>query len=82
MNLRIKEIIKEKGITITMLAEMVGVTQANMSLIVNEKSNPQLKTLQRVADALQVPINELFTERTEDTVTCPHCGGKIQIIKA
>lgn len=81
MSLRIKEIIKEKGITITMLAEMVGVTQANMSLIVNEKSNPQLKTLQRVADALQVPINELFTEPAEDTVTCPHCGGKIKIEK-
>lgn len=42
MEPRIKEIAKEKGVTIAALAEKIGITQASMSNIVNGKINPKL----------------------------------------
>ena len=60
MQLRIKEVAKEKGITINSLAEIVGITRANMSNIVNGKSTPLLDTLERIANALNVDITDLF----------------------
>lgn len=66
MELRIKEILKSRGLNITQLASMVGLTQSNMSLILNGKSNPQLNTLERIATALEIPIQELFAAPNSD----------------
>jgi len=60
MELRIKEILKQRGLNTTQIAAMVGLTQPNMSLILNGKSIPQLLTLERIANALEIPIQELF----------------------
>ena len=48
MILRIKEIAKKKKITIKSLSEKVGITQPNMSNIVNEKTTPSIPTLQNI----------------------------------
>jgi len=66
MELRIKEILKTRGLNISQLASMVGLTQSNMSLILNGKSNPQLNTLERIASALEIPIQELFAAPNSD----------------
>lgn len=66
MELRIKEILKTRGLNISQLALMVGLTQSNMSLILNGKSNPQLNTLERIATALDIPIQELFAAPNSD----------------
>lgn len=66
MELRIKEILKSRGLNISQLASMVGLTQSNMSLILNGKSNPQLNTLERIANALEIPIQELFAAPNSD----------------
>lgn len=77
MKLRIKEIAKEKKVSISSLASMVGITQPNLSNIVNDKSKPSLETLEKIANALDVPITELFSDSI--SVVCPHCGGSVPI---
>lgn len=81
MELRIKDVIKEKKVTVVALAGMIGITQPNMSNIVNGKSMPSLETLEKIASALEVPITELFEQPKRDTasLTCPHCGKNIEI---
>ena len=66
MNLRIKEIVKEKNLTIESLAKNACVAYANVSKAINGKSNPSLETLEKIAFALDVPIQELFAAQNED----------------
>lgn len=81
MELRIKEVLKEKKVTAVALAGMIGMTQPNMSNIVNGKSMPSLETLDKIAAALDVPITELFEQPKTGTasLSCPHCGKNINI---
>lgn len=76
MELRIKEILKERNMKITELAEAVGVSQGAMSLAIN--GNPTLSTLKKIADALNVQVVDLFENRTINA-NCPHCGKPISI---
>lgn len=81
MELRIKDVIKEKKVTVVALAGTIGITQPNMSNIVNGKSMPSLETLEKIANALNVPVTELFEQPKSDItqITCPHCGKNINI---
>lgn len=80
MILRIKDIAKERKVTIKSLAEKVGITQPNMSNIVNEKTTPSISTLQNIADALGVHISELFISPDKpNSIKCPNCGTDIII---
>lgn len=81
MRLRIKEICKEKGMQMDLLAKAVDVHRVSMSLISSGKMNTTLDTLQKIADALGVPITELFEDETKNSFLCPHCGKKITIAK-
>jgi transcriptional regulator with XRE-family HTH domain len=63
MDLRIKKICKEKGVTVTSLAKSVGMTQQNMSNIANGKVSPSLEKLEKIASILGVEMWELFAER-------------------
>lgn len=79
MNLRIKEVIKEKGMTITELADKMGINRVNLSNMVN--GNPTVETLNKIASALGCPVTELFEQPKKDTISlsCPHCGKNINI---
>lgn len=79
MELRIKEVIKEQGLTITELAEQMGINRVNLSNMVN--GNPTVETLNKIADALGVPVTELFEQPKKDgvSITCPKCGKGINI---
>lgn len=79
MELRIKEVCKEKGFLQKELAEKIGVT--DIALRASLKGNPTISTLEKVATALGVPVTELFEKPKSDTVgiTCPHCGNNINI---
>ncbi len=79
MELRIKEVIKERGLTITELADRMGINRVNLSNMVN--GNPTVETLNKIADALGVQVTELFEHPKSDTasLTCPHCGKGINI---
>ncbi|WP_462347917.1 helix-turn-helix domain-containing protein [Butyricimonas faecihominis] len=62
MDLRIKEICKEKNLTISMLAERMQIKQESLSRAIN--GNPTMETLQKIATALNVQVWELFTATT------------------
>ena len=79
MQLRIKEVSKSQGVSITKLAELVGITQPNMSNIANGKTSPSLDLLERIAAALNVSVSELFEAPKEAEITCPKCGNRITI---
>ena len=79
MELRIKDVLKEKKVTVVSLAGMIGITQPNMSNIVNGKSMPSLETLEKIADALDVPITELFERPQSSELVCPNCGAKLEL---
>ena len=79
MQLRIKEVSKSQGVSITKLAELVGITQPNMSNIANGKTSPSLDLLERIAAALNVSVSELF-EAPKDTLTWSvtlHCYSSL-----
>lgn len=80
MNLRIKDVIKEKGMTITELADKMGINRVNLSSMVN--GNPTVETLNKIADAIGCPVTELFEQPKKHSlsITCPHCGKEIEII--
>lgn len=69
MRLRIKDIIKEKGTTMSEVAEKIGTKQAALSRAISEGGNPTLSLLQRTADALNVPITELFITDSPNELT-------------
>lgn len=81
MQLRIKELCKEKGITLNQLAESIGISQPSISGIATGKQKPSFDTLEKLADALNITPAELFAAPKEGAITCPHCGKSI-IIKA
>lgn len=81
MRTRIKELCKEKGMTISSIAEQIGTTQTSLSRALGDNGNPTLETLEKIATALEVPVTELFEQPKKDSVslTCPHCGKSINI---
>ena len=72
MNLRVKEICKERGITIGELADKMQIVRESLSRAIN--GNPTLDTLERIATALNVPITELFS--TDKQELCGHVEYK------
>lgn len=75
---RIKELLKERGITISSLAEQIGTTQTSLSRALGENGNPTYETLSKIAKVLDVDMSELFKKDTL-SVSCPHCGKEITI---
>lgn len=61
MELRVKELCKEKGLTLQQLAEYMGVNRVSLSNSIN--GNPTIGTLEKVAGALGVDVVELFAKR-------------------
>ena len=77
--LRIKEVIREKGLTVKEVAEKLGMSSPSLSDAIN--GNPTADKLERIASALNVPITELFDQPATDIINCPYCGGKIKVSK-
>lgn len=81
MKTRIKELCREKGVTISSIAEQIGTTQTSLSRALGDNGNPTFETLEKIANALNVEVTELFAQSKKETtsVTCPHCGKGIEI---
>lgn len=73
--MRVKELLKEKGITSKQLAEKLGMTETGLSIAIGDKGNPPLKRLQEIADVLEVSVVELFEAKNEGfTALIDHNG--------
>jgi transcriptional regulator with XRE-family HTH domain len=62
---RIKEIRKNKGITLKVLAKSTGYTESYLSQIERALKNPSLEALRKISDALAVPIITFLVESYE-----------------
>lgn len=72
MRTRIKELCREKGMTISSIAEQIGTTQTSLSRALGDNGNPTLETLEKIASALEVDVQELFASSS---------GGIIGVIR-
>jgi transcriptional regulator with XRE-family HTH domain len=77
MNLRVKEICKEKGVLMVDLASQLGIARVNLTKAIN--GNPTIETLEKIATALNVPVVELFQRPASGNITCPSCGSQIKL---
>lgn len=60
---KVKELCRERGMQLRDLAEKIGVAPESLSRAIN--GNPQLSTLENIANALEVPISKLFAPSVE-----------------
>lgn len=81
---RIKEVLKEQGITINELADKMGISRVTLSTQINGTAN--IVSYEKIATALNVPMWQLFASPEEvqpkkDSLsfTCPHCGKDINL---
>ena len=82
MMTRIKDILKERGVTLNELAESLGVSRQALSKQVQGKM--LIETAEKIANALDVPLWQLFADPVEvahdgSKLLCPHCGKPIAI---
>lgn len=83
MTIRIKELLKEKGISQKDLADRLGITVVGISKILN--GNPKIDTLEKIASTLEIELWELFVDeativkRSPASHVCPHCGKPLTI---
>lgn len=79
---RIKELLKERNMTQKELAQRIGVSAVSLNRYMT--GNPSVSSLEKIAEALDVEISELFVHRkvgeTDTSITCPHCGNKFHIV--
>lgn len=80
MELRIKELIKEKGTTIQNIADVIGVNRVTLSNSIN--GNPTLETLEKIANALDVPVTELFDKSSDEVVGAVRIGKDTHVINS
>ena len=62
-----RNIRKQKGMTLQQLADILGCSQQNISQYESGKRTPKLKTVQKIADALNVNVNDLLESPLDDS---------------
>lgn len=62
---RIKEVLEEKGIKQTWLAEKLGKSFSIVNAYVCNRRQPSLETLFQIAEILGVDVKELISHKTE-----------------
>ena len=61
---RLDELLAERGMTLTKLAELVGVSLLNLSVLKNDRARAiRFSTLTAICDALQCEVGELLVVR-------------------
>ena len=59
---KLKDIRKEKNITLQELAESAGVTKGMLSQVENNRTIPSLTVFFRIIKSMQIDINDFFTD--------------------
>jgi putative transcriptional regulator len=58
---RLDELLEERGMTLTRLAELVGVSIVNLSVLKNDRARAiRYSTLRAICDALECEVGELL----------------------
>ncbi|MCE5175502.1 MAG: helix-turn-helix transcriptional regulator [Bacteroidales bacterium] len=64
--LRVKQICKERGLTLKQLAEKMGVAPETLTRAISDNANPTLATLKSIANALEIDISEIFVSTKKE----------------
>lgn len=81
MELRLKELLSQKGITLKDFAATSGISQSNLSNYINGNISPTLDTLKKIASHLGIDVVELFKEREEVELFVRYNGELYPITK-
>ncbi len=81
MKLRVKEILKSKGITSKELAAKIGMTETGLAIALGDKGNPPIKRLEEIANILEVDVVDLFQRTIRNEFRCPNCRTEFEIKK-
>ena len=81
----IKKIAKEKGYTMSRIADELGINRVTLAQSLN--GNPTLHRLQEIANVLGCSVGDFFRDETVEStdvsntlsLTCPHCGKTIRL---
>ena len=74
--LRVKQIVKEKGLTLAKVAEELKIHPVNLSSTLN--GNPTLATLEKIANVLEVDVTDLIeTENKPDVRGFVKVNGEV-----
>lgn len=60
---RIQELAEKRGFSINRLADAAGISRGYLSSVLRQKFSPSVKTLEKIALALEVPPFELLRPR-------------------
>ena len=64
---RLKDLCKEKDITINKLATLSGITQSTLnSIMKGESKNPSLATIKKICIGLDISINDFFNKSFDE----------------
>ena len=79
---RIKDILKDKGMTVQELFDKMNVSKQALSKQIQGKM--LIETVQRIADSLEISIWQIFASPEDiksdsNTLVCHHCGKPINI---
>lgn len=82
MALIIREICKEKGMSMTDLAAKLGITPVSLSQCL--AGNPSLKRLEEIASVLDVEVPQLFSANQQEQKIqgCVFVNGEPHLIKS
>lgn len=80
VKLRIKEIAKEKNLTLGEIAQRLGIKATSLSQALARNSFSTDK-LEEIANAIGCPVIDLFEKPQKQNfpITCPHCGKPIEL---
>lgn len=80
MELKVKEVIKAKGLTMQQVADMLGVTRDTLTRNIN--GNPTIETLSKIADALGVEVTDLFEKSSDEVIGAVRIGDSTHVINS
>ena len=80
MDVRIKDIGREKGIMLKDLEKQSGLTEVGLYKSIN--GNPTIGRLEEIANALGVPVTELFDKSSDEVVGAVRIGKDTHVINS
>lgn len=75
MSLHVKDVIKQRGLTIQEVADKMGISRIGLSQHIN--GNPSVEVLERIAKAIGCEVGDFFDSSKDNTMTCPNCGTEL-----
>ncbi|WP_085507441.1 helix-turn-helix domain-containing protein [Thalassobacillus devorans] len=73
----LRNIRKEKGISLQQLSEQTGVSALTLGNIERGEANPSLAVIWKIANGLRIPISMLLNEQQEVKISPNHEGNRV-----